>query len=154
MTQSTMIHYQALLKASKACGMPKTFRTDLTQHDKTFLKTHSVRDSFAWYVYPEGTHMTSASSLVDTICRDFQGGHWFWWDGVSLREMSADAIKERLDRGFHVELGASVSGDRVQFSYRGKPVSGVVVRVKKDGVRTVELDDHEDEMWVDVRGTL
>lgn len=50
-------------------------------------------------------------------------------------------------------LGEAVKGDHVQFTYRGELVHGVVVRVKKDGTRTVDVSgSHSDEdlSWVDV----
>jgi len=62
----------------------------------------------------------------------------------------------------NVEAGAAAKGDVVQFEYRGVPVAGRVVRVKKDGTRTVEVDlskfpalaaivRDDGEMWIDIR---
>lgn len=49
--------------------------------------------------------------------------------------------------------GKAAKGDKVQFVYRGQVVTGTVVRVKKDGVRTVKLDDNDyfEEEMVDVK---
>lgn len=51
--------------------------------------------------------------------------------------------------------GKAAKGDKVQFVYRGRVVTGKVVRVKKDGIRTVELDgDDFDEVMVDVKPSV
>ena len=43
-------------------------------------------------------------------------------------------------------IDQAVKGDRVSFTFKGYKVTGVVVRVKKDGTKTVEADDKfEDE---------
>lgn len=52
-------------------------------------------------------------------------------------------------------ISEAAKGDRVRFSYGGQTVTARVVRVKKDGTRTVELEDERysryGEMWIDVR---
>jgi hypothetical protein len=61
-----------------------------------------------------------------------------------------------------VPIGTSERGDRVQFLYRGVPVSGRVAHVKKDGTRTVvvtlaEIEENwpgsgeGEDFWIDVK---
>ncbi len=51
-------------------------------------------------------------------------------------------------------LAETIKGDRVVFFKRGVPESGTVMRVKKDGTRTIKPDCPDpinEYAWVDVR---
>jgi len=49
--------YAAMLAASKATGLPRSFATDLTKHDRSALAQTPLTDSFAWALYDAGTHL-------------------------------------------------------------------------------------------------
>ena len=65
---------------------PRKFASDFV-YDRERLKALPPGVSFAWYIYPSGTHMLIGSSasthveLVRMIACEFPGGRWFLWTG-------------------------------------------------------------------------
>jgi hypothetical protein len=117
--------YAAMLDASARLGLPTSFQTDLTKHDRETLLISGFigeGDAFVWVLRESGTHVikaiTSPKGLGST-CKprreekgvscvsirntfDGQAIHWFFWDGLALIECrSAEEADERLERWEH-----------------------------------------------------
>lgn len=68
------------------------------------------------------------------------------------------AVKATVDTSAVKPASQGQKGDRVSLTFYGHPATGKVIRVKKDGTRTVELDEKSIELGygeelVDVRGS-
>jgi len=79
--------YSRMLEESAATGLPKTFKTDLTKHDRTAITEHGG-EPFAWYLYDGGTHIVlpSSKSVFDLVRAVTEAGPglWYTWDGSKL----------------------------------------------------------------------
>lgn len=101
MTTHGTTAYNAMIEASHALGLPRSFRTDLTTHDRAFCENLARGQRFLWAPYENGTHLISPGraskwgplqKIVNTLLD--MGGHFYLWDGISLRPISAQAILE------------------------------------------------------------
>jgi len=98
--------YAAMLAASKATGLPRSFETDLTKHDRAALTHWLPTEPFAWALYDAGTHLVwsrqrhqsklTSAELCQSVDEIFSGCRWFWWDGRSLTVSSAAEVTERM----------------------------------------------------------
>lgn len=89
--------YEALLQVAKAAGLPTTFRTDLTKHDRETIARHPGR-SFAWILREGGTNLmwsdvvanfgeygTTAPAYVRCVMDTFSDVRGlYFWDGSQL----------------------------------------------------------------------
>jgi hypothetical protein len=95
--------YLALSQEAGAVGWPKSFREDLTVHDRRQCEQMDPRTPFAWILRECGTHMVSVQpEPIDgvgntgaSLIRDcFAPGSWgdkaryYTWDGRTLREVA------------------------------------------------------------------
>lgn len=58
--------YEALVAESERLGMPRSFKTDLTTHDKAWIERHSDAP-FLWCLYEGGTHLMSSPLSSETV---------------------------------------------------------------------------------------
>jgi len=83
--------YSRMLEESAATGLPKTFKTDLTKHDRTAIES-SGGEPFAWYLYDSGTHIVwpSSKSIADLVraVTEAGPGQWYTWDGSALVQVA------------------------------------------------------------------
>lgn len=91
--------YAAMLAESKRTGLPHTFVSDLTVHDRAWVEARDPALPFLWALRPDGTHTFglegldkngvrgsfSALRILDTLARDFEGSRFYLWNGVSLQ---------------------------------------------------------------------
>lgn len=61
--------YRAMKRESAKHRMPERFRTDLTKHDRKFLREHDGREPFGWILYCNGTTLLRAAG-ADQKSRD------------------------------------------------------------------------------------
>jgi hypothetical protein len=111
-----MAHYNALVAKADEVGWPLRFRTDLTKHDREFLKTKPIDRPFSWILREDGTslyfpglidgvgHRASDGARMNAESSGADKCKFFIWDGRALIEFAtaeqADArmaeIEERL----------------------------------------------------------
>jgi hypothetical protein len=111
-----MRHYEAIEARAAELGLPKSFTTDLTEHDRAALEARDPAEPFGWIVYSHGTHLvhnkatmceargitpTAAAfelrGLCDAIDRNFSGLHCHFWNGRALVPVAdTDALADRL----------------------------------------------------------
>lgn len=91
--------YRDMVYYSKQYKMPEAYRTDLTKHDRDFLRHHKG-EPFGWILYRHGTHLMRTPRGVRGVARDRAAirdvAEWaradapeakfFVWDGASFRE--------------------------------------------------------------------
>ena len=79
----------------------RSFKTDLTTHDRAMLERPISPDFFLWLPYDSGTHVVhlpgsgngrnSAVSITRQILADFHGVRCFVADRGKLREVTSDS---------------------------------------------------------------
>ena len=83
--------YSRMLEESAATGLPKTFKTDLTKHDRAAITEHGG-EPFAWWLYDSGTHIVwpSSKSVADLVraVTEAGPGQWYTWDGSALVQVA------------------------------------------------------------------
>ena len=83
--------YSRMLEESATTVLPKTFKTDLTKHDRAAITEHGG-ETFAWYLYDGGTHIVwpSSKSVSDLVRAVTEAGVgiWYSWDGSKLTVLS------------------------------------------------------------------
>lgn len=101
--------YQAIRAEAVRVGWPKTFRTDLTTHDKAACLAHKPSEPFAWVLREASTHMAFIGQrdangpvarrlgrMIDDCFRDSES-RFYVWDGVALTEYaSASTMDDRV----------------------------------------------------------
>lgn len=99
--------FHALLRRSDQLGLPKSFATDLTKHDRRALSGRDNARPFGWVLHRDGTYIVvpeygAAVRLASAICehakRSCQDVHAFWWDGSALHEVSLDELPRLVRR--------------------------------------------------------
>jgi hypothetical protein len=92
-------HYHALRDAARAKGWPVAFKTDLTKHDLAFCRRYDASQPFLWVLRDAGTHVVTPDTTdgVGHRCYAYPrfiaeafgeaGGFFYWWNGVTLREL-------------------------------------------------------------------
>lgn len=106
-TQHDHPAYAAMLAVSEATGLPRSFATDLTHHDRKCLANRLVEAPFAWAIYDAGTHLVfahqqhpskhSSAALCRIVEDSFEGCRWYWWDGRTLRPVSLERVTELMN---------------------------------------------------------
>jgi len=112
--------YLALKKEADLLGLPKHFKTDLTEHDKRCIRHEECPDVFGWVIYECGTHfidpyangkenglpvpMISVFREVLKTCFG-ENRHCYVWDGRALLKMKdadhmLDYLEEARDENF------------------------------------------------------
>lgn len=99
--------YHQMLDASARLKLPRSFKTDLTTHDRDSLdrriRMGSFVPPFVWCLYAHGTHIVWADEaknprhvhgILKTICEDFSAeAHWFKWDGDQLTAFDGSTLE-------------------------------------------------------------
>jgi hypothetical protein len=96
--------YKAIKSVADKTGIIKSFRTDLTRHDKAAIN-ENPNSKFLWFMYEDGTHILMIEEnpvsltnqswkgkwRIDGIYNSFSStrNHTFLWNGKSLRHITA-----------------------------------------------------------------
>lgn len=80
--------YAAILDKAEELELPKSFKGDLTEHDRLWIE-RNPDSPFFWGPYEMGTHLSPVTEprLVPREVVDFvreNKGECFWWDGAQL----------------------------------------------------------------------
>lgn len=96
--------YDQMVAAAEQLGLPKSYGTDLTTHDRQILELNPNLAAFGWVLYESGTHLIqkpagnvrvqSALAAVQSITKStWMNGHLFRYEnGVLTPEPSAKAF--------------------------------------------------------------
>lgn len=98
--------FHAMCDASRTHVLPVRFRTDLTRHDRAFLRRHDG-SPFGWILYEHGTHVAlqRRAASIESVRRltenfgegsSYPAARFYVWDGAAFREVTADRWAEIL----------------------------------------------------------
>jgi hypothetical protein len=103
---SALPHYEALVWEATRVGWPVRFKTDLTEHDRAFLEKRDPSLPFAWMLSEGATYLVGAEWIDRWLRRAHHYVSWveeigdetryYFWNGTSLEEFSAEALRDRL----------------------------------------------------------
>lgn len=110
-----MTSYQALKTRAAELCLPRSFKTDLTKHDRAALADRDPAEPFGWVLYEHGTHLVwdaSACPKTTSFGRE-EILHCHFWDGVRLHSVAnLAALEERLAAAFACQdCGCALVGD-------------------------------------------
>jgi len=92
--------YDAMLAEATRVGLPKTFLTDLTVHDRRFVATHPDA-SFVWMLYQHGTHIVTlgprSATTLRLVCVGMGEVRLYWVSPAALEAVSLDEALDRIE---------------------------------------------------------
>lgn len=99
--------YLALTAKAAELGLPRTFKTDLTDQDNRALARAVQGERFLWAIGSEGTHLVwveragdgkyTTPELVHMITETFPDVQWFAWMGDRLEPVKQEDAPEAAD---------------------------------------------------------
>ncbi len=91
--------YQQMKREAIKTGFPRVFKTDLTVHDRDFLRRRQRPRQFGWALRECGTELL-LNTTWSRVQLQYYGRHpdvyWYWFDGETLRESTPDETRELL----------------------------------------------------------
>lgn len=96
---SRLRHYWAIAQRAAELGLPKSYQTDLTKHDRRALQMQDARQPFGWSIGECGTRLFTDADFCLAVGRAERGQtiHWHYWNGDSLVSVaSAELLAELL----------------------------------------------------------
>lgn len=92
--------YALMLAESERTGLPRAFKTDLTEHDRAWLNQRDPKLSFLWSLRSDGTHVVgleplsserenTAPKIFESLVRGFEGIRFYIWNGVTLQSYAS-----------------------------------------------------------------
>lgn len=112
--------FEAILAASQAANLPRTFATDVTTHDRAAIEgAGDQTPPFLWCLYASGSHLiwargrtASVSPVVKALCDgaavgDFADAQWFVWDGSKLSPVRGGSL-DVLDAFAEIAVGGAL----------------------------------------------
>ncbi len=92
--------FQQLRATAQQHGLPKAYQTDLTVHDRAYLRRHQRPTCFGWLLREHGTDILLNTvwgrALIAYHQRDPQV-LWFWFDGTQLRPSRPEELRQLLE---------------------------------------------------------
>ncbi len=91
--------YQQMKREAARTGLPRAFQTDLTVHDRNFLRRRKRPRQFGWVLRECGTELLLNTTWA-RVQLQYYGRqpdvYWYWFDGETLRASTPDEIRELL----------------------------------------------------------
>ncbi len=95
----TLSPYQQLRRESLKTGYPLLFQTDLTVHDKWYLRRRRRPARFGWLLREHGTDLLLNCTWSEVFIEYYgpqTACYWYWFDGVSLRPTTPAELRALL----------------------------------------------------------
>lgn len=104
--------FAAIVTKALELGLPEHYKDDLFIHDYRTLLEQPYEDGkvfagpveFGWRIGPMGTHILDAARQDAASNMRYMGergnfpdSHYFYWDGVTLEEMTANEVAQCLE---------------------------------------------------------
>jgi len=96
-----MTPYQAISEQAATRKLPRSFQTDLTEHDRQILSNRDPSKPFAWVLYTSGTHLFYDASICAILGRVYAAEpelYCYYWDGARLLAFdSLELLQEKME---------------------------------------------------------
>jgi len=95
----TSTAYQQMCREAQKTGFPRSFKTDLSLHDRSFLRQRHRPRQFGWLLRECGTDIL-LPNLWSFAQLEYFGRqrevYWYWFDGERLAPSTPQEIAARL----------------------------------------------------------
>ena len=94
--------YAALKSVADALDLPRSYKTDLTVHDRAYCEKAGRTAPFLWALYDHGTHVIQLGPRMDAahwvriMAQNFTGLRWYLWDCITLFELVNERRAESI----------------------------------------------------------
>ena len=95
----TSTAYQQMCREAQKTGFPRSFKTDLSLHDRGFLRQRNRPRQFGWLLRECGTDILLPNPWSFVQLEYFgrhPDAHWYWFDGEKLRSTDPQELLQLL----------------------------------------------------------
>lgn len=111
--------YDQMVAAAEKLGLPLSYKTDLTVHDRQWLEKYPDLAAFGWMIYRSGTHFIpkpAGSNRLEAAVAAVQSiTNSTWMDGYMFRYENGVLTPEPSAKDFLLWF---VDGDRSRWEHR------------------------------------